>query len=199
MMMKNTLTATAIASLATAAFAEKEDGLYGAALPKDAIFVRAIDLAEPSYYLFGRTIPGDKLPDGTFVAFAPELLPEATPGAHYSLVAGENALPFVIEEGPRDNPAKVQLSLLNIDASNATLAVAGGGPEVVADVTEGSVGARWVNPVSVTLEARIDDAETAQIDVTLRRKQHMTILARADGSVELLEDTYGPIFDGASD
>ncbi len=177
--------------------AEIEDGLYGAAVPENAVFVRTIDTAEVSYDLFGVMVPSAELPDGVFVAFAPEALPSATPGAHYTVVATKSDPAVVIEEPNRDNPSKVYLSLLNVDASEATLAVAGGGPDIISGVGTGQAGARGVNPISVSLQARVDGMVT-EVDVVLRRKQNLTFVTRANGSVKVINDVYGPVFEGAA-
>lgn len=197
-MLRRTFALFALASLAVPVHAETEDGLYGAAIPANAVFVRTIGVAAGDHDIFGRVLPASALPEGTFVAFAPEALPEARPGAHYTIVVPAGGAPVMIEEAARRDPAKVYLSLLNVDAGTATLAVAGGGPQVIASTDAGTSGSRGVNPVAVTLEARVDGTST-ELDVALRRKEHLTIVARAGGEVVVLKDLYGPVFEAASE
>lgn len=197
MFRKTVLGSLAVACLGSSTVAETEDGLYGVAVPADAIFVRAVGVDTPTFDVLGRSLTNEELPDGIFVAFAPEALPLGVPNAHYSVFIGSEDMPIVIKEANRENPSKVYLTLINLDADDASLAVAGGGPDVIANVGTGEAASRGVNPVSVTLEARV--AETSQeVEIKLARKQHMTFVARADGSVEVLKDTYGPVFEGAS-
>ncbi len=195
MIRKLVLGSLTVACLGSSAVAEAEDGLYGSAVPEDAIFVRAVGVDAPNFDVLGRKLTHEELPDGIFVAFAPEILPLGVPNAHYSVFTGSENSPIVIKEADRAKPSKVYLTLINLDADAAALAVAGGGPDVIANVAAGEAASRGVNPVNVTLEARV--AETSQeVEITLQRKQHMTFVVRADGSVEVLKDTYGPVFEG---
>lgn len=185
----------AFACWSSVASAETENGLYGAAVPKDAVFIRALGVTPTAWELFGRTLPGEVLPDGVFVAFAPSHVAQAEPGAHYSVVRSDDGTTAVIQEPDRDQPSKVHLSLLNMGATDAALSVANGGPQVLGGVKRNTARTRGVNPVAVTLTVDADGV-ASEFDVVLRRKQNLTFVVHPSGHFEIIEDTYGPVFDG---
>ncbi|WP_147125343.1 alginate O-acetyltransferase AlgF [Shimia ponticola] len=185
----------AVAScLPQAALAEREDGLYGAVVPKGAAFVRVLGASSESLTILGRKVPTTELPEDVYVAFAPGVLPEAKDGAHYTVFEAAGQVLSVVEEPARDKPGKVYLSMVNLGSElPAALSVADGGPEVLGDVAVGAAATRAVNPLSVTLGVSYgSDATTFY--VVLRRGQNLSFVVLPDGSVEMIKDTYGPVF-----
>ncbi|MEM7471169.1 MAG: hypothetical protein AAF340_07435 [Pseudomonadota bacterium] len=183
----------ALVSLSGFACAETEDGLYGASVPAGAVFVRVLGEAREPINILGRAVDAAEMPKNVFVAFPASALKTAEPGAHYS-IAKSNRGWVTIEEPDRDKKSKVYLSVINVDAGSASLSVAQSGPQLVDVVSAGGAGTRAVNPVSATLSATSDGSQT-EFDVVLRRKQNITFVMRAGGIVELVDDTYGPVFE----
>lgn len=176
--------------------AETEDGLYGAAVPENAVFLRVIDPKSKDHIVFGQRLLVEPSDDTVFIAFAPDILPDAEPGGYYTSVAKSGGDFVVIQEPPRSDPTKVYLTLLNVDAGTANIVVAGGGPVVLSNHVAGQALSRGVNPVSVSLAVHVDGVIT-EFDLTLRRKQHLSFVARAGGRVALVQDQFARVFDGA--
>ncbi len=186
------LCGAALGLMALPAAAELEDGLYGAAVPSDAVFVRQIGGLDAAPTLFGRTFTVDELPEATYVAISASALDGAEPGAHYTVLAEAGGL-TVIEEPARPNPSKVYLFLLNEAGPAAQLNVAGGGATVIDPTRAGAIGSRAVNPLAVTLSVQAG-AMVEEFDVILRRGVNITFVV-ADGRVQLIENQFGPVIE----
>ena len=101
------LIGTALA-VSTPTFAETEDGLYGAAVPNDAVFLRRLGSAEIPTSLFGRSFSSAELPEATYVAISAAALTGAEPGGHYTVIDAA-----ILQEPARTDRSKVYLFLLN--------------------------------------------------------------------------------------
>lgn len=172
--------------------AEIEDGLYGAAVPNDALFVRRIGIVDASVDLFGRSFSAGELPEETYVAISAAQLDGAQAGGHYTILS-DGAAPFILQEPVRTEPSKVHLFLLNAGSASARLVVADGGPVVIDTTTDGQISQRAVNPVSVTLTVEANGL-SENFDLVLRRGVNLTFLV-ADGDVRLIENRYGPVIE----
>ena len=175
------------------AVAEQEDGLYGAPVPSDAVFIRRFGGLDGPQTIFERTFPEGALPDGVYVAISASALEGAEPGAHYSVLQTTGEDFELISEPARNDPTKVHLFLLNGGEAPARLSVASGGPMVIDDTISGEIDSRAVNPVSVSL--RVEAGALVQdFEVVLRRGQNITFLV-ADGEIRLIENTFGPVIE----
>lgn len=177
-------------ALTSPAFAETEDGLYGAAVPSDAVFLRRIGAMDALGDLFGRSFTGDELPDAVYVAISATALEGAEPGAHYTVTGGDTD-PLIIREPARADPSKVYLFLLNTDPGAARLVVAGGGPTVIEATPQGQMAERAVNPLAVTLSVEAGGL-SQDFDLVLRRGVNLTFIV-ADGAVRMIENRFGPV------
>lgn len=198
MFRKIVVAALMCCGLPSVTLAENEDALYGAPVPEGAVFLRALAPLDPQFEIFGQRLEATALASGAFasgafVAIAPDVLPSVPPGAHYSVHLSTGGDLIATQEPDREDPTKVALTLLNVDAPWAELRVAGGGPVVIAKTPANDAKARGVNPVQVTLEV-VTDTTTTAFDVTLRRKQNLTFVARAGQPPEMIIDTYGPVY-----
>lgn len=170
--------------------AEIEDGLYGAAVPADAIFVRQLGGLDAPVTVFGTSLGEAELPEAVYVAIPASALDGVTPGGHYTVITGADGAQ-IIEEPGRDDPAKVNLFVLNTGAAPAGLAVADGGPTVIAPTPAGAMATRAVNPLSVTLAVETGEMSES-FDVVLRRGVDLTFWVSGDG-VTLIEHQFGPV------
>lgn len=177
---------------ATPVTAETEDGLYGAAVPHDAVFVRRIGADDAPLSLFGRDFAPSELPEATYVAIPARGLDGVMPGAHYTVV-GAPGSEVVVAEPRRDDPTKVYLFLLNLAAAEARLVVADEGPTVIEPTAPGEMAARGVNPLAVNLVVEAGDRAQA-FDVVLRRGVNLTFLV-TDDDIALLENRFGPVLE----
>ena len=172
--------------------AETEDGLYGAAVPQDAVFLRRIGSDGAETVIFGRSFTADELPENTYVAISAVLLDGAVAGGHYTILPADTA-PAVLQEPQRPDQSKVYLFLLNGDDAPARLSVADGGPVVIEDTAPGQITERAVNPLAVTLTVE-GDGFSQDFDVVLRRGVNLTFVV-ADGAASLIENRFGPVIE----
>jgi hypothetical protein len=191
-LIRHTVAATLIGmtALSMAPFANAESTLYATPPPDDAAFVRWLD-ASASYEAFGYKFANVERP--TDFRFFPASGAEgATPGGYYSRVTAADGTIMLVEEPGRSDPTKVHIVLVNATNGPARLVVADQ-DAVVIDATElNAAGIRGVNPVTAALAVQSADGavEYGRVEVTLRRGQDITIVAR-DGGVELIEDRFG--------
>jgi hypothetical protein len=181
---------TGLILAAASASAEVEDGLYGAAVPADAVFIRPLGLGGAPVSAFGRTFQPDELSDGVYTAISAQALEGAVPGAYVSLVHLDGEM-HLIEEPARDDRTRVHLFLLNAGADAARLVVADGGPEVIAATPSGQIDSRAVNPLALTLAVETG-GQAQTFDVVLRRGVNVTFLVAQDG-VQLIPHQFGPV------
>lgn len=180
----------ALAASGSIAQAETEDGLYGAVLPDDALFVRRIgEIATPAD-VFGHVLTVSDLPEATYVALSAGALDGGTPGAHYSLLATESGT-VLLREPVRADRSKVTLFLLNTASSQAQIVVADDGPTVIGATPQGQIASRAVNPLAVTLSV-ITDGASQDFKVVLRQGVNLTFVASDDGA-RMIENRFGPV------
>ena len=113
-------------------------------------------------------------------------------GSFHSLLKKTDGSIVAIEEGSRDHPTKVVLTLLNGHEHVLTLGVADGSVDVISDINASSSGQRAVNPIRIELGVfnKRDPNPIARFDVALRRGQNITFFADPNG-VRLIEDRFG--------
>ncbi len=170
--------------------AEEEDALYGDALPADAVFIRQFGAAEFPILALGRPFTQGDFDATAYTAVSAETLENAEPGSFYTILSN-GVETRLIHEPSRDDRSRVHLFLLNADEMDASLVVAEGGPEVIANVPTGQIETRPVNPLAVALSVETGFG-TNNFDVVLRRGGNVTFLVQ-DGEVHLVEHRFGPI------
>jgi len=187
----NTFSALLVACAATVAAVPQvaaESALYAVAPPQDAAFVRWLD-TPASHAAFGIDFADV---DGTEFRFFPATgVDGAEAGATYSMLTGADGSPVTIREPGRSDPTKVHIVFVNATDAAARVVVAGKDAVVIGETAANAAGIRGVNPVKATLAVEsADGAELGQVDLTLRRGQDVTIVARESGVV-LVEDGFG--------
>ncbi|SMY07650.1 alginate O-acetyltransferase AlgF [Flavimaricola marinus] len=173
----------------------QDSGLYGEAIPADAVFVRWLEGSTPlERSAFGYDFSDENIPANTYAAVSAELLPDVSIGGYYSVVLGASGTPLLVKEPERGDQTKVHMILVNGGATPVTLNIAGGGAEVISLTSQSEASSRAVNPVSASLEVRPEgsDLAIAQFEVALRRGQNMTF-AVLDGDVILVPSAFGPV------
>lgn len=181
--------ASCIAALTLPHLANAETALYAAAPPDDAAFVRWLDKPATDQ-AFGFTFAGVS---GTDFRFFPATGAEgAAPGGFYSFVAAADGSPALIEEPGRSDPTKVHIVFVNATATPARLVVADKGAVVIDATDVNAAGVRGVNPVTATLAVESADGaqEHGRVEVSLRRGQNITLVARESG-VDIVKDGFG--------
>lgn len=182
---------TAALSLSSAAIAD-DSGLYDAPAPEDAVFVRAIGAPITDVSALGYTFA--ELTED-YTAISASLLDGVAAGSYYALLPIGDA-PTLVAEPLRDDPAKVHLTLLNVDAPPLQLTVLDG-PQVIGATEQATAQSRAVNPVTITL--KVESADGSQqfgtFDVALRRGQNLTFVVQ-NGEARILPDLFGPVVAG---
>lgn len=184
----------AVAILPSISLADDE-GLYGAALPDDAVFIRWLDDdAAQETPVFGYTFTADQIDGNAYVAISNAALNGAEAGDYYSVLSGADGDLVVIQEPQRNTKSKVHVMLLNASDDPVQLNLAGTDKTVISATDNGQVNTRAVNPVSAKLAVITADtaALMAEVDVTLRRGQNITI-AVLDNQVQLIENRFGAV------
>lgn len=168
-----------------------DEGLYGAEIPKDAVFIRWLGEADPSEReVFGFDFTG-KVSGTGYVVISATLLDDVASGSYFTVVEDAQSEFKIIAEPQRSSVSKVNLILLNGTHSVARIVVAGGGPEVIGDVASGNADLRAVNPVSINLTVEASDRATS-FEVSLKRGQDLTFAVLNDG-ISLVPTVIGAI------
>ncbi len=171
-----------------------EDGLYGAAVPADAVFVRRMDDGDGPLQVLGRQFLAHELPHTVYAAISASDLTGADQGRYYSVIARPDGTAHIVAEPPRADRSRVHLILLNMGTGTARMTVADDGAVVINDTAPMAANARAVNPVAVTL--RVETAHGAQtFPVTLRRGQNVTFVVTESG-ISLVPSAFGPVIAG---
>lgn len=166
-----------------------DNTLYDAPPPEDAAFLRWIEPG-PAPEIYGIAALGAE--GDAFHPVSAAATRGAQPGAYYTAARDAAGAVVVIEEPARPDRSKVQLTLVNLADAPVRLEVAGLAMVVVAETQTGTAAARAVNPVTVTLAVvTADGAALGRFDVSLRRGQNMTFVARPDGA-QMIANRFGP-------
>lgn len=166
-----------------------DNTLYDAPPPEDAAFLRWIEpgLAPEIYGIAALGAEGD-----VFHPVSAAATEGAQAGVYYTAARDADGALVVIAEPPRPDRSKVQLTLVNLAGAPVRLEVAGQDMIVVEETATGTAAARAVNPVAVALTVvTTDGAALGQFEVSLRRGQNLTFVARAEGA-ELIANRFGP-------
>ena len=166
-----------------------DNTLYDAPPPEDAAFLRWIEpgLAPEIYGIAALGAEGD-----VFHPVSAAATEGAQAGVYYTAARDAEGTLVVIEEPARPDRTKVQLTLVNLAEAPVRLEVAGQDMVVVGETATGTAAARAVNPVAVALTVvTADGAALGQFEVSLRRGQNLTFVARAEGA-ELIANRFGP-------
>ena len=192
MLKSRNLAACLIALLlvAPASAVADNEGLYGLAVPDDAVFLRWL-VPGSSPVAFGAAFAPGVASGTDYAPVSAAALEGATPGGFYTI------LPHgVIPEPARPDPGKVYLILLHAEADPAAaparLVVAGQGPEIVGATAPGTAQARGVNPVEATVAVMAGDAVLGTFELALRRGQNLTFVVEG-GRARLIENGFGPV------
>lgn len=166
-----------------------DNTLYDAPPPEDAAFLRWIEpgLAPEIYGIAALGAEGD-----VFHPVSAAATEGAQAGVYYTAARDADGALVVIAEPPRPDRSKVQLTLVNLAGAPVRLEVAGQDMVVVGETATGTAAARAVNPVAVALTVvTADGAALGQFEVSLRRGQNLTFVARPEGA-ELIANRFGP-------
>lgn len=189
----NTFSALLVACAATVAAVPQvaaESALYAVAPPQDAAFVRWLD-TPASHDAFGFVFDAASEKPTDFRFFPATDIDGAEVGGFFSVIEGADGSPVTIQEPGRSDPTKVHIVFVNATDAAARVVVAGKDAVVIGETAANAAGIRGVNPVKATLAVEsADGAELGQVDLTLRRGQDVTIVARESGVV-LVEDGFG--------
>lgn len=166
-----------------------DNTLYDAPPPEDAAFLRWIEPG-PAPEIYGIAALGAE--GDVFHPVSAAATSGAQPGVYYTAARDAGGAVVVIEEPARPDRSKVQLTLVNLADAPVRLEVAEPAMVVVAETETGAAAARAVNPVAVTLAVvTADGADLGRFEVSLRRGQNVTFVARPDGA-QLIENRFGP-------
>jgi len=170
-----------------------DEVLYSTAPPVDASFVRFIGFETGEVIQFSGkdfTMKSDEA--DAYVPVSSAELDGIPTGSFYSLLKNSNGSIVTIQEGSRDHPTKVVLTLLNGSDQVLSLGVADGSMEVISGIDASSSGQRAVNPIKIELGVfnKQDPNPMARFDVALRRGQNITFFADHSG-VRVIEDRFG--------
>ena len=189
-----TLLATLSALATQSPVFANEEGLYGAAVPTDAAFIRWVGDSTQHRVVFDHSFDAEDIVDEAYVAVSEALLNGAQAGGFYSVVADGEGGMSVIQEPDRTDTSKVHMIMLNGKDSTVSLRLAGTDTTVVTPLSGPSAGSRAVNPVSARLA--VHDHENAKdvsaFDVSLRRGQNITIAVLESGT-RVIENRFGPV------
>ncbi|MEM1078158.1 MAG: alginate O-acetyltransferase AlgF [Pseudomonadota bacterium] len=167
-----------------------DNTLYDAPPPEDAAFLRWIEPG-PAPEIYGIAALGAE--GDVFHPVSAAATQGARAGVFYTAARDATGALVVIEEPARPDRTKVQLTLVNLSGVPARLEVVGQDMVVVDDTATEAAAARAVNPVAVALSVVTASGEAlGQFEVSLRRGQNLTFVARADRA-ELIANRFGPI------
>ena len=170
-----------------------DEALYATAPPADASFVRFIGFDTGETVQFsGRNFTMKSGEADTYVPVSSAQLNNIPTGSFYSLLKKTDGSIIAVQEGSRDDPTKVVLTLLNGQNRVLTLGVADGSIDVISDIDASSSGQRAVNPIRIEFGVfnKQDPNPMARFDVALRRGQNITFFADPSG-VRIIEDRFG--------
>lgn len=172
--------------------ASQDDGLYGAPVPDDAVYLRWLGEAAPGE-IFGYSFSQAHI-GPTYVAVSAQLLLGANSGGYYAVLSQDGASPVIVVEPPRSDLSKVYLFLINATSTPVRLIVAGQATEVIGTTPGQTARGRAVNPVAVQLSvvAVGGGSVLGQFDLKLRRGQNLTFFVQKHG-VDLVEHRFGSV------
>lgn len=166
-----------------------DNTLYDTPPPDDAAFIRWVGLGSQHPVL--GIAPATHIAD-VYRPVSAAATNGAQPGIFYTVAKGPNGQALLIEEPGREDRSKVHLFLVNLGSYPVRLSVTDQDMVVIDDTATGTAGSRAVNPVSVSLSLVAGDGRTLDsFDVSLRRGQNLTFVARDDGA-RLIENSFGP-------
>lgn len=170
-----------------------DDALYATAPPVDASFVRFIGFETGEVVQFSGkdfTMKSDEA--DAYVPVSSADLNGIPAGSFYSLLKNSDGAIVTVQEGLRDDPTKIVITLLNGSDQVLSLRVADGSMEVITDIAASSSGQRSVNPIKIELGVfnKQDTNPIASFDVALRRGQNITFFTDHSG-VRIIEDRFG--------
>jgi len=183
---------TSILILCAASVSADEGGLYPEAAPEDAAFVRFVGMGDAGSADFaGHRFAWDDDANAAYIPVSAALLDGVDPGSFLTVIPDADGL-SAIAETPRPDRSKVYLFLVNTTAQPLSLRVIDGNIPVIADIAPMAAGSRAVNPVQIALGVFDGDTAVAEFDVTMKRGQNLSFVARA-GGVELIPHRFGPV------
>ncbi|MDD9715258.1 alginate O-acetyltransferase AlgF [Dinoroseobacter sp. PD6] len=171
-----------------------DNTLYDAPPPDDAAFLRWIEPAAAPVVL---GVPDLGQEGDAFHPVSAARTDGARAGVFYTAAMGANGEVVLIEEPARADRTKVLLTLVNLSEDTVRLVLPDQEVAVVGDTSINSAAARAVNPVAVTLEVETADGRSlGAFEVSLRRGQNLTFVARPDGA-DLIENRFGATLGGS--
>lgn len=188
-------TAIVLAHAVTGASAETTDtALYDDPAPADASFVRFVGFHDRSTMFAGKVFSLPAENKAHYIPVSAAQLDGVAPGRYITVVNRPGNAPSVIEEAPRDDATRVHLFVINTSDTAVSLRTEDGATAVIDDIAPGVSGTRAVNPIAIILGvfAKGDTTPLATFDLSLRRGQNLSFLARPAG-VELIENRFAPV------
>ncbi len=170
-----------------------DEALYATAPPVDASFVRFFGFDTGEIVQFsGKDFTMKSGEADAYVPVSSADLESIVKGSFYSLLKNSDGSIVTVQEGLRDDPRKVFITLLNAYDQVLSLGVADGSMDVISDIGAFSSGQRAVNAIKIELGIfnKRDLKPMARFDVALRRGQNITFFADHSG-VRIIEDRFG--------
>lgn len=207
--MKKLLAILTLSILATPSYAAGDQGLYDAAPPADAGFVRIInasDNALTSVFINGSDLGGMEAKSVSEYAIATQgtvnvksdnnmaVSKEIKAGEYYTAIFGTGH-DTIIDDTKVTNPGKAVISFYNLsDKDTATLVSITHKADIFKDVTKSSATGREINAVTVGLAVKSGEEELAIIEnIELKRQENTSVfLVGKDGAYSLLTKNAKP-------
>ena len=167
-----------------------EEALYEEPLPDDAAFLRFAGFGEQEgTSLLGLDFGADRVASQNYSVVRASEVDGIEAGQYLTVLQSSSG--YVAVEEPTRDERKVILGLINLTGHDGlSLQTSDQAATIVADIASSSAGFRAVNPIVVSVQVFQGDTAMGEVfDLTLRRDEHPTFIAWANGDVSQVTST----------